>query len=87
MDLVLGHSVLVLCFVGLASKVMLMVLGKMIGDGMGWDKEKNVQFIIASEATGKFCELRNNLQMCSAFSCILYGAVVVLFLPVTDGAT
>ena len=54
---------------------------------MGWDKEKNVQFIIASEATGKFCELRNNLQMCSAFSCILYGAVVVLFLPVTDGAT
>lgn len=34
---------------------------------MGWDKEKNVQFIIATEATGKFCELQNTLQMSSAF--------------------
>lgn len=34
---------------------------------MGWDKEKKVQFIIASEATGKFCEVRNTLQMHSGF--------------------
>lgn len=53
---------------------------------MGWDKEKNVQFIIATEATGKFCELQNTLQMSSAFPVYLWGNCH-LFLPVTEPAT
>lgn len=52
---------------------------------MGWDKEKNVQFIIAREATGKFCELRNALQMCSAFP-VYYMGWLSSLVPACNGA-
>lgn len=34
---------------------------------MVWEEERNMEFIIANEATGKFCGLRNTLQMHSGF--------------------
>lgn len=39
----------------------------MARDGMDWEKKREVKFIFASEAAGKFCGLRNTLQMHRGF--------------------
>lgn len=39
----------------------------MIGDGMGWEKERKMEFIIVVEATGQLSELRNMLPIYSGF--------------------
>lgn len=86
-DLVWGHSVLVPCFVGLASEVMLMVLEKWQETEWAGTKRRMCNLSLLLKPQVNSVSFKILYKWAVLFLCILWGSCRHLFLPVTEPAT